>query len=56
MLAGALLIAVPVIWFKVKDTVFLEDDLKFSDETIEDVAPADQLAAEKAAYRDVTEA
>ena len=38
MLAGSLVIAAPVIFFKIKDTVALEEDLKFSDETAEDVA------------------
>lgn len=31
--------AAPVIWLKIKDTVSIEEDLKFSDETVEDVAP-----------------
>ncbi|KAJ9142578.1 MFS general substrate transporter [Coniochaeta hoffmannii] len=44
LLGGALLFAAPVIWLKVKDTVTLEEDLKFSDETVEDVAPAEVLA------------
>ncbi|KAK8086826.1 hypothetical protein PG994_001800 [Apiospora phragmitis] len=39
ILAGSLLIAGPVIWMRIKDTTALEEDLKFSDETIEDVAP-----------------
>lgn len=39
LLAGSLLLAAPVIWLKVRDTVPLEDDLKFSDETLEDVMP-----------------
>lgn len=37
LLAGSLLIAAPVIWTKITDTVPLEEDLKFSDETVEDV-------------------
>ncbi|KND94222.1 UNC93-like protein [Tolypocladium ophioglossoides CBS 100239] len=36
-LAGSLLIAAPVLLFKIKDHVTIEEDLKFSDETIEDV-------------------
>jgi hypothetical protein len=44
LLAGALLIASPVIWLKIKDTVTIEEDLKFSDETVEDVAPTEVLA------------
>jgi hypothetical protein len=38
ILVGSLLIAVPVI-FKVKDTTDVEEDLKFSDETMQEVAP-----------------
>jgi hypothetical protein len=39
MLAGSLVIAAPVIWFKVKDTTDIDEDLKFTDETREDVLP-----------------
>ena len=37
LLAGSLLFALPVIWMKIQDTVSVEQDLKFSDETMEDV-------------------
>ena len=37
LLAGSLLIAAPVIFMKIRDTTLLEDDLRFSDETIEEV-------------------
>lgn len=37
LLGGSLLIAAPVIYMRVKDHVELEEDLKFSDETVEDV-------------------
>ncbi|MCJ1320542.1 hypothetical protein MMC15_005882 [Xylographa vitiligo] len=37
LLAGSLLIAAPVILMKIKDTVPIEEDLQFSDETLEDV-------------------
>ncbi|KAK4183572.1 major facilitator superfamily domain-containing protein [Podospora australis] len=37
LLGAALIFAAPVIWLKIKDTVSLEEDLKFSDETAEDV-------------------
>jgi hypothetical protein len=40
ILAGALLFASPVIFLKIKDHVTVEEDLKFSDETLEDVLPA----------------
>ncbi|KAJ9629264.1 hypothetical protein H2204_008904 [Knufia peltigerae] len=43
LLAGSLLIAAPVIWIKVKDTTDIEEDLKFSDETVADVAPASAI-------------
>lgn len=39
LLAGSLLIALPVILWKVEDTVALEKDIAFTDETIEEVAP-----------------
>jgi MFS family permease len=39
LLGGSLLIALPVILWKVEDTVSLEKDLAFTDETVEDVAP-----------------
>ena len=37
LLAGSLLIALPVMLLKIQDTVPVEEDLKFSDETIDDV-------------------
>ncbi|ETS78801.1 hypothetical protein PFICI_08654 [Pestalotiopsis fici W106-1] len=37
--AGALLIAGPIVFIRITDTIPLEEDLKFSDETVEDVAP-----------------
>ena len=37
LLAGSLVIALPVMILKIKDTVPIEEDLKFTDETIEDV-------------------
>lgn len=39
LLSGSLVIAAPVIFFKIKDHVTVEEDLKFSDETLEDVLP-----------------
>ena len=41
--AAGLLIAAPAVWFKVKDHVSIEDDLKFSDETVDDVAPTAEI-------------
>ncbi|KAK4139478.1 major facilitator superfamily domain-containing protein [Dichotomopilus funicola] len=48
LVAAALLIAAPVIFLRIQDTVPLEQDLKFSDETVEDVAPTKELAALRA--------
>lgn len=39
LLLVALLLAAPVIFFKIRDTVPVEEDLKFSDETLSDVKP-----------------
>lgn len=39
LLAGSLLIALPVILWKVEDTVDLAKDIAFTDETVEEVAP-----------------
>ena len=39
LLVASLLIAAPVIWTKVQDTIDLEEDLKLSDEIQEDVQP-----------------
>ena len=48
LLGGSLLVAAPLIWTKIKDTVPIEEDLKFTDETYEDVKP---LAVEKGSER-----
>ncbi|KAK3370891.1 hypothetical protein B0T24DRAFT_627323 [Lasiosphaeria ovina] len=45
LLAASLVFATPVIWLMVKDTIPIEDDLKFSDETIQDVAPTKEIEA-----------
>ncbi|KAF2848060.1 MFS general substrate transporter [Plenodomus tracheiphilus IPT5] len=37
LLAGSLLIALPVMLLKIKDTVPVEEDIRFTDETIEDI-------------------
>lgn len=39
LLAGSLLIAGPLVWIKIRDTVPIEEDLVFTDETYEDVKP-----------------
>jgi len=43
LLAVSLVIAAPVMFWKIKDTVSIEEDLKFSDETVEDVVPRYQM-------------
>ena len=40
---AGLVFAAPIIFIKIKDTVAIEEDLKFSDETVNDVAPTDAL-------------
>ena len=37
LLAGSLLVALPVMLLKIKDTVPVEEDLKFTDESIDDI-------------------
>ncbi|KAI0466327.1 MFS general substrate transporter [Xylaria cf. heliscus] len=47
--AFSILVAAPVIWYRIKDTTTLEEDLKFSDETLEEVAPTAVLDEKRAA-------
>lgn len=48
LLAGSLVIALPVILMKIKDHVDVEEDLKFSDETLDDVVAHDKIGREEA--------
>lgn len=48
ILSGSLLFALPVVFMRIRDTVPLEDDLKGTDETAEDVLPPDALAEKRA--------
>lgn len=41
VVAAGLLFAFPVVWFRIKDSVPLEEDLRFSDETVQDVTVKD---------------
>jgi len=50
MLAGSLLIAAPVVIKYVKDTVPIEEDLKFSDETAADVEPDSTVGEVKSGH------
>lgn len=45
LLAGSLIIALPVILWKVEDSVSLEKDVAFTDETVAEVAPKAHVAA-----------
>ena len=45
LVAGSLVIAAPLIWLKIQDTVPIEDDLKFTDESYDDVKPLEPSAA-----------
>lgn len=46
ILAGSLAIASPVVFFRIKDHTDVQEDLKFSDETLNEVAP-DQVLEQK---------
>ena len=43
LLAAALVFAAPIIWTRIQDTVPLEEDLKFTDETVADVVGTDPV-------------
>jgi hypothetical protein len=43
LLAGSLVVAAPVIFWKIKDHVSLEEDLAGTDETLADVVPTDHI-------------
>jgi hypothetical protein len=43
LLCGALVVASPVIFIRIKDHVSIEEDLEGTDETLEDVLPTEQL-------------
>ena len=45
LLAGSLIIAAPVVFWKIQDTIDIEEDLKFSDETMADVVPTEVMEA-----------
>jgi len=47
-LGASLVIAAPVIFMKIQDSISMEEDLKFSDEKIEDVvvAPTNRKTAD----------
>lgn len=49
LLAGSLVVALPVMILKIKDTVPVEEDLKFTDETLDDVV-GHKIVDERAKY------
>ncbi|KAK5957226.1 hypothetical protein OHC33_001597 [Knufia fluminis] len=53
MLAGSVLIAAPIVIKYVRNTVPIEEDLKFSDETIADVVPENMVAEAMAKFTDL---
>ena len=46
LLGGSLLVAAPIIFLRIKDTVSVESDLEGTDETLADVLPPSQLKGE----------
>lgn len=53
LLSVSLVIAAPVMLWKIKDTVSIEEDLKFSDEALEDVVPQYRMQElDQTRYRD----
>ncbi|KAJ5662037.1 UNC93-like protein [Penicillium maclennaniae] len=48
LLCGALLIAAPVVWMKIQDSVPIEEDLRGTDETLEDVLPPGAIEHKRA--------
>ncbi|KAL1650261.1 hypothetical protein SLS58_001072 [Diplodia intermedia] len=47
LLAGSLILALPVILLKIQDHVSIEEDLKFTDNSLTDVAPVGTVAFEE---------
>jgi hypothetical protein len=45
LLAGGLVVALPVILIKIKDHVSVEEDVQFTDETVEDVIGHKHISA-----------
>jgi len=43
LLSGSLVIALPLILWKIKDHTPVEEDLRFSDETVDDVLPGEYV-------------
>jgi hypothetical protein len=48
LLCGSLLVATPVIWLKIRDFVPVEEDLRGTDETLEDVLPPGTIEQKRA--------
>jgi hypothetical protein len=46
ILAGSLLIGLPLIWFKIRDSVPIEEDVKFSDETVSKMFGKDAIVSD----------
>lgn len=52
ILAGSLVVALPVVLLRIRDTVPIEEDLKGTDETIEDVLPAEVIDEKHQIHRE----
>lgn len=50
LLGGSLVVALPVIFMRIRDTVPIEDDLKGTDETLEDILPPSTIHDKRAAF------
>ncbi len=46
LLAGSLVLAAPVIWMRITDHVTVEEDLKFSDETMDEVTVTTKVVSD----------
>ena len=54
--AGSLVLALPLLLIKIMDTTPIEEDLKFSDETFDDVAAQHERPGSSSGYEDKHEA
>lgn len=46
LLGASFVVAAPVLWWKIQDTVPIEEDVKFTDETVEDVLRNTSISGE----------
>lgn len=53
LLCGSLLITAPVVFLKVRDSISVEEDLRGTDETIEDVLPPGAIEKQRVGSADI---